>query len=92
MPELQPRYSREDFARRGSDIYERDIRQKIEADNEGSFVAIDIETGAWELDVDDYTSTERLLKHVPDAQIWLVRVGNQSTYRIGGPRRVVRPL
>ena len=78
-----PRYSKEEFARRGQDIYERTICPRIEAGNEGKFVAIDIETGAYEIDSDDYTATERLLAREPDAQIWLLRVGHRAAYRIG---------
>jgi hypothetical protein len=82
-----PRYSKEEFARRGQEIYERTIRPRVEAGNEGKFVAIDIETGAYEIDSDDYTATERLLAREPDAQIWLLRVGHRAAYRIG-----LRPL
>jgi hypothetical protein len=85
MAVRQPRYSKEEFARRGNEIYERDIRPQVEADNQGKFVAPDIETGEWEMDVDDFTATERLLNRVPDAQIWLMRVGHRAAYRIGGP-------
>jgi len=44
----QPRYSKEEFARRGDEIYERELRTILEKGNEGKFVAIDIETGAYE--------------------------------------------
>ena len=79
----QPRYSKEEFARRGDAIYERDIRPLAEPVHADKFVAIDIETGAYEIDEDDYEATERLLKRTPDAQIWLVRVGQGAAYRIG---------
>jgi hypothetical protein len=80
---LGPRYSKEEFARRGRAIYERDIRPHLAAGDEGKFVAIDIETGAYEVDRDDCTATERLLVHYPNAQMWLVRVGQRAAYRIG---------
>lgn len=83
MAVLEPRYSKEEFARRGQEIYERDIRSHIEADNCGRFVAIDIETGAYEIDGDDYTATERLLSRQPNAQIWLLRFGHRAAYRVG---------
>ncbi len=89
MPVRQPRYSKEEFARRGKEIYERDIRSHVEADHTGKFVAIDIETGAWEMDADDFIATQRLADRAPDAQMWLARVGHRATYRIGGPRQVV---
>mgnify|MGYP001178273310 CR=1 FL=1 len=45
----QPRYSKEEFAQRGDRWYETQIRQKVEAGNYGKIVAIDIETGAFEV-------------------------------------------
>lgn len=83
MALLEPRYSKEEFARRGQEIYERDVRPHVQPGDEGKFVAIDIETGKYELDSDDYTATERLLARKPDAQIWLSCVGQRATYRIG---------
>ncbi|MGI4787226.1 MAG: hypothetical protein ACRYFS_00100 [Janthinobacterium lividum] len=86
MTASQPRYSREETARRGQEIYERDIRSAVENDHHGKFAAIDIETGVYVMDNDDYSATENLLARQPDAQIWLVHIGYISTYRIGGPR------
>ena len=79
----EARYSREEFARRGQEIYERHVRPALRADDEGKFVAIDIESANYEMDRDDYAATERLLNRCPDAQIWLVRVGQPAAYRIG---------
>ena len=90
MAMLEPRYSREEFARRGQTIYERDIRPHLEAGDDGKFVAIDIETGAYEIDRDDYTATERLLSCHPHAQMWLLRVGQRTAYRLGGGQGVRR--
>lgn len=87
MTPRQPRYGKEEFARRGDEIYDRDIRPRVEAENEGKFVAIDIETGAWELDTDALAACERLIARVPDSQAWLTRVGHLYAHRIGGPRR-----
>lgn len=86
MTASPPRYTREETARRGQEIYERDIRSIVENANQGKFAAIDIETGVSEMDSDDYSATEKLLARQPDAQIWLVHIEHISTYRIGGPR------
>jgi hypothetical protein len=83
----QPRYSKEEFARRGNALYEQEIRPHLTAEDDGKFVAIDIETGGHEIDPDDYIATERLLDRLPDAQIWLMRVGHRAAHHIGG-----RPL
>jgi hypothetical protein len=82
----QPRYSKEEFARRGDEIYERQIRPKIEPTNKGKFVAIDIDSGEFELADDELSACDRLLARRPDAQTWLVRVGFRSVHRFGGRR------
>ena len=84
MAVLEPRYSKDEFVQRGQSIYAHDIRPHLTAEDEGKFVALDIETGAYEIDRDDYTATERLLGRHPTAQIWLLRVGHRTAYRIGG--------
>ncbi len=37
---------------------ERDIHLQVDPDNTGQFVALDIETGAWEMNADDYTASK----------------------------------
>jgi hypothetical protein len=86
MPVHGPRYSKEEFARRGGEIYERSIRPGVEAENRGKFVAIDIESGAWEMDSDELIAGDRLYARMPDAQPWMVRVGYPSLRRFGGGR------
>jgi hypothetical protein len=77
------RYSKEEFARRGDDIYESQIRQKLSAADQGKFIAIDIETGAYELGGDELEACDRLEARVPDAQIWLKLVGSRYLHRFG---------
>jgi len=79
----QPRYSKEEFAHRGDEIYERVLRPTVEKGNEGKFVAIDIETGAYEVDADELTASDRLVARVPNAQIWLRRIGSRYAHRFG---------
>lgn len=83
MKTSQPRYSKEEFARRGDDLYERLIRSQIGTSNEGKFVAIDIETGAYEVDADELAASDRLLERNPDAQVWLRRVGARYVRHFG---------
>jgi len=83
VPATQPRYSKEEFAQRGDAAYEGEIRPLVEAENEGKFVAIDIETGAYEIDADELAASDRLLARVPDAQIWLKRIGSRYVRRFG---------
>jgi hypothetical protein len=83
MTVQQLRYSKEEFSRRGNEIYESQVRSQVEEGNHGKIVAIDIETGAFELAKDTITASDRLLERCPDAQIWCVRVGHRGVHRFG---------
>jgi hypothetical protein len=83
MTVRQRRYSKEEFARRGDEIYESQIRTQVETDNNGKIVAIDIETGNFELADDTMTATQKLLDRYPDSQTWVVRIGHQAVHRFG---------
>ena len=90
MTVRQPRYSKEEYARRGNEIYERQVRPQVEEGNEGKIVALDIETGAFEVAEDTLTASDRLLARYPNAQPWFVRIGHHAVHRFG-PRRVAEP-
>ncbi len=83
MAHLQPRYSMEEFARRGDQIYERDIAPLVAEEHQGKFIVIDIESGVYEIDTDEITASDRLLARKPDAQMWLRRVGSRYARRFG---------
>jgi hypothetical protein len=90
MAVRQPRYSKEEFARRGDEIYETQVRQQVEEGNHGKTVAIDLETGDFEVDASEIAACDRLEASHPDAQIWMVRVGSRHVRRFGGRmKRVV---
>lgn len=84
MTEDKPRFSSKEFHQRGTEIYDRDILPALRPEDDDKFVAIDIESGEYEIDRNDYAATERLLARRPQAQIWLARVGQRAAYRIGG--------
>jgi hypothetical protein len=90
MANIQPKYSKEEFARRGDEIYNRDILPKIKKSDEGKFVVIDIETGAYEIDADELIASNRLLARYPNTQVWLVRVGSPYAIHFGGYHRLMR--
>ena len=83
MTVRRPRYSKEEFARRGNEIYERQVRSQVEEGNMGRIAAIDIETGAFEVAEDTLTASDLLLARHPDAQIWFVRIGHRGVHRLG---------
>lgn len=85
MSTTHPRFDKEEFARRGDSIYDRQIRPIVERNHEGDFVVIDIETGEYEVDPSELAASDRLLTRMPSAQIWIRRVGSRHA-RHFGPR------
>ena len=83
MAVRQPRYSKEEFAQRGDELYQTQIRAQIEEGNHGKIVAIDIETGSFEVADDTIAATDQLYDRVPDAQPWVIRIGHRTVYRFG---------
>jgi hypothetical protein len=83
MTVRQRRYSKEEMAQRGQEHYESGIRQQVEAGNEGKIVAIDIETGAFEVGETVMAATNRLFERYLDAQPWGIRIGHRAVYHFG---------
>ena len=76
------KYSKEEHARMGTELYEQKVRPLVEAGNHGKIVAIDVDTGEFEMDVSTVAAGGRLRARLPDAQIWFVRVGYPYVYRV----------
>jgi hypothetical protein len=91
MASANRRYSKEEFARRGAALVESQVRPHLSAADEDKFVAIDIETGEYELDSDEMKAVHRLRKRVADPQIWLAHVTLGYLHRFGGQGLRGRP-
>src|SRR5262245_5764225 len=63
------RYPKEEFARRGEALFESKVRPNLKPGDENKFVAIDIETGEYEIHRNEMTAGDRLRKRLPEAQI-----------------------
>jgi hypothetical protein len=87
----QPRYSKEEFAQRGDALYESQIRSQVEEGNHGKIVAIDIETGAFEVADNLLTASKLLCARVPDAQTWFIRIGHLAVDRFGARSLRTKP-
>ena len=80
-----PSRPKEETARLGKEIYERDIRRQVEADHEGKIIAIDVESGRWAIDGDVLEAVDRLQAQWPGAyDIWCERVGYRALASFGG--------
>lgn len=86
MPQ-QSRYSAEETARRGDELYERHIRHQVEKTQSGKVVAIDIDSGSYAIDDNVLAASKRLFTQRPAAEIWCIRIGQRALRHFGG-----RPL
>lgn len=80
----QPRHSKEEFAKRGDQIYQMNVAPTLKPKDRGKFAAIDIETGEYEIAAKELTACDRLRARLADPQIWLMRIGSKSLYSFGG--------
>ena len=83
MPPSELPRSLEELARLGTDVFARCVRASLRPEDDGKFVALDVDSGEYEIDRDDYTAVTRLRARVPTADVWLARAGSPTTCRIG---------
>lgn len=79
----QRRYSREEVARRGDEIYEREVLPHLSPADEGKYALVDIESADYEIDRDEIAASDRLLARHPDGQVWMRQVGSGYARRFG---------
>ncbi len=72
-----------ELARLGGDVFDRCVRPVLRPEDDGRFVAVDVDSEEYEIDEDDYSAVMRLKARVPSADVWLARAGSPTTYRIG---------
>ncbi|MGV0026127.1 hypothetical protein [Phormidesmis priestleyi] len=79
------RFSGEEIARRGKELYKKSIQPQVEtAENIGKIIAIDIETGEYAIGDDLLVMSHLLLDKQPDAALWGERIGYNAVYAVGG--------
>ncbi len=59
--------------------------------NQGKIVAIDIETGAFEVADDLVSAAKQLSARVPDTQTWFVRIGHSAVDHFGARSLRTKP-
>jgi hypothetical protein len=82
MPTTERRHFLDELAALGGDIFNRQVRPKLRPEDDGKFVAIDVETSDYEINQDDYAAVMALRARKPEADIWLMRAGYPATCRI----------
>ena len=69
------RRSAETVGRLGDEIYDRDFRTQVEATCHGKIVAIDVDSGDFEIGGRYMEGLDNLLKRRPNPSLWTERVG-----------------
>ena len=79
-----PRRPREETARLGKELYERDIRSQVEAKHHGEIVAIDVDSGSWAVANGEFAAGDRLREMSPGAiNVLCERVGYRALRSFG---------
>ncbi len=83
MAATDPRRTLHEIDRLGSEVYDRQVLPTLQPSDDNKTVAIDIDTGEFEIDDDDYMAGMRLRERRPEAEIWMRRVGRLARIPIG---------
>lgn len=77
-----PRFTNEEIARRGEEIYASRLRDSLEKEHKGQVVIIDIESGEYEIGHDSLAANKRALEKRPGAaaKIWNMSRALQITW------------
>jgi hypothetical protein len=81
-PLMTARYSSDEISTRGQALYEHEIRHRLDADARGKFLALDTESGEYEVDTDERAAVQRIRARHPDAVLYLLRIGQPTAYRL----------
>ena len=81
-----PRFTNEEIARKGEDIYASRLREQLEKEYRGQVVIIDVESGEYEIGHDSLAANKRALAKRPGAALYGIRVGFPFVESISGPR------
>ena len=76
-------YKPEEVSNLGTAIYEEKIKCLVEPVENGKFIAIDIESGDYEIGERLINTSDRLHERHPDAVCYIARVGYPAAFRMG---------
>lgn len=76
-----------ELARRGREYYDRMLRAKLEPEHNGKFLALEVETGDYELGDTQIEALDRAEAKHPESVFYILRVGYRTAARIGAQLR-----
>ncbi len=75
-----------EVARLGKEIYARVVIPELRPEDHGKFVVVDVVSGDYEIDADDYTASKRLRERRTAGEFWMMMAGFPTAYRFAGVR------
>jgi hypothetical protein len=76
---------KDEIARRGRTLYDERIRHLVEPEQNGRFLALDIDSGEYETDDSSIGAVQRMRARFASPVLYLVRVGYPTAFKVGGP-------
>src|SRR5690242_10814117 len=60
------------------------IRQRIEREEPSYFLVLDLVSGDFEVNEDDYIAVTKIRQRRPQGEFWLMRANGDPAFRLGG--------
>jgi len=71
----KPQFSLEDIVKLGEKFYEENLKEKLEKENLGQYVVIDVELGKYYIDADRLLAIEKAQKESGAKLFYIVQIG-----------------
>ncbi len=81
-----PTPQRKSIAPEAQAIYDAELRHKVEPQENGKYLSLDVDSGDYEVDESYITTSNRLRARRPEARMFTFRIGYPTMGRFGGPR------
>ena len=67
----------------GQEIYDRSLREKLEADHAGEYLLIHVDTEEYVMDEDQLVAAQQAIACYADGRWYMIRIGYPAATRIG---------
>lgn len=74
-------FKNEEIVRRGEELYEREIRARLDPQHRGRFLVLDVRSGEYEIADTAIEAIDRLRSRKPGAMLYILRVGFRTAYK-----------
>lgn len=71
-----------ELARLGEQAYYDRVLPRLRPEDNEKYVAVDVDTGEYEVDPNELTAARRLLARLPAARVWMMQKGYDTAHRI----------